>query len=212
MMQMNGEIAAYLMKYGCLALFIMVLLQETGFPNPVPNELLLLFSGYLCSRGIMSFILALASAVAADLSGTVTLYLIFRHAGDRILLKKPKWLPLPGKTLEKLRTGISAGGNISILIFRLTPFTRGYASAVSGLIGIIPGVYLPIAVFTAMLWSFFYITAGYLFGPSLISFVSGLPDFKYVLLIMFILALITVTLTLLIKRLRERPGKIISKT
>jgi hypothetical protein len=37
---MPEEVVAYITKYGYLTIFILVFLQETGMPNPFPNELL----------------------------------------------------------------------------------------------------------------------------------------------------------------------------
>jgi membrane protein DedA with SNARE-associated domain len=44
---MSPTLSAYIIKYGYIALFSLVFLQEIGVPNNVPNELVLLFSGYL---------------------------------------------------------------------------------------------------------------------------------------------------------------------
>ena len=63
---MPSEIALYITKYGYLAIFILVILQETGMPNPIPNELLLLFSGYLVFKGIFSLPLLILTAASAD--------------------------------------------------------------------------------------------------------------------------------------------------
>ena len=52
---MPPTFSAYIIKYGYLAIFSLVFLQEIGVPNPVPNELVLLFSGYLTSTGKLNF-------------------------------------------------------------------------------------------------------------------------------------------------------------
>ena len=48
---MSPTLSAYIVKYGYMAIFSLVFLQEIGVPNPVPNEVVLLFSGYLASVG-----------------------------------------------------------------------------------------------------------------------------------------------------------------
>jgi membrane protein DedA with SNARE-associated domain len=52
---MSPSLSAYILKYGYMAIFSLVFLQEIGVPNPVPNELVLLFSGYLTSIGQLHF-------------------------------------------------------------------------------------------------------------------------------------------------------------
>ena len=51
---MSSEVALYITRYGYLAIFCLVLLQELGVPNPVTNEFVLLFSGYLAFSGVLS--------------------------------------------------------------------------------------------------------------------------------------------------------------
>ncbi len=48
---MPEDVVYYVTRYGYLAIFILVFLQEIGMPNPFPNELLLIFSGYLTFKG-----------------------------------------------------------------------------------------------------------------------------------------------------------------
>ncbi|HVN58197.1 MAG TPA: DedA family protein [Bacteroidales bacterium] len=189
---MPEELAGYIMKYGYLAIFIMVFLQETGFPNPVPNELLLIFSGYLSSRGILSFSLAALIVVIADLTGTLILFHLFRGAGQILLKKLHIWFPRSAKAIEKVRSGISRGGVVSIFVFRITPFTRGYTSVISGLTGIRPRKYYIIAIITATLWTLFYISLGYLLGPSWDYLNNRTNDFQSILLIMLILTTILI--------------------
>ena len=49
---MPDEVMQYIVKYGYLAIFVLVFLQEVGAPNPIPNELVLVLSGYLTFMGL----------------------------------------------------------------------------------------------------------------------------------------------------------------
>jgi hypothetical protein len=52
---MSSELLFYVTKYSYGAIFVLVLLQELGVPNPVTNEFVLLFSGYLAFSGVLNF-------------------------------------------------------------------------------------------------------------------------------------------------------------
>lgn len=67
---MSPILSAYMGKYSYIAIFSLVFLQEMGVPNPVPNELVLLFCGYLTSIGELDFITVLLTVVAADTIGS----------------------------------------------------------------------------------------------------------------------------------------------
>ena len=190
---MPVEIANYITNYGYLAIFIMVFLQETGMPNPFPNELLLIFSGYLCYSGHLILPFVLIISFLADLSGTNILYFGFYFAGSFILKNKPKWIPLTEDRIEKLKGKILKNGRETIFIFRLTPFTRGYVSVICGLMRIPAKIYLPIAVLSAMIWASFYVILGYFLGPSWTWFSEYITIFKYIfLLIVLFLILIVI--------------------
>jgi membrane protein DedA with SNARE-associated domain len=71
---MSPTLSAYIITYGYIAIFSLVFLQEIGIPNPVPNEVVLLFSGYLSSVGKLDYITVLIAVIAADAIGSSLLY------------------------------------------------------------------------------------------------------------------------------------------
>jgi membrane protein DedA with SNARE-associated domain len=99
---------SYIVEYGYLTIFSLVFLQEIGIPNPVPNELILLFSGYLSSIGQLSFEWVIITVIIADFVGTTSLYFAFYHFGKSIKAKKPRWFPL--EKVEKLGKHLSDMG------------------------------------------------------------------------------------------------------
>jgi len=162
---MSAELALYIERYGYVAIFLMVLLQELGVPNPVTNEFVLLFSGYLAFSGILSLRLVFLTAVSADCIGTTILYLVFYTCGRFILDRSPRWFPLSPAQIKRLAELIGRRKQLGIYVGRLTPFLRGYASVAAGVLMIRPRVYLPAVVLSAVTWSGGYVIAGRLAGP-----------------------------------------------
>lgn len=159
---MPPELALYITKYGYLAVFSLVFLQEIGAPNPVPNEIVLLFSGYLAYAGILSFPLVFLSAVLGDVLGTTLLYFVFYFFGTAVVKKFSRWLPT--EKIEKLQNKITKNGRVDIFVGRLIPYLRGYISVVAGLVRIPPRIFLSTVAFSAILWSGGYVTIGRIFG------------------------------------------------
>jgi membrane protein DedA with SNARE-associated domain len=179
---MPEEVVNYINGYGYLAIFILVFLQEIGMPNPFPNELLLIFSGYLSFKGFLFFPIALLIAVSADFIGTNILYFLFFKAGTYIIRKKPGWIPLSSGAIDRLTAKVSKGGMLNMFIFRLTPFTRGYTSVIAGLLHIKPKIFLPIALFSATTWAAVYVLTGYFIGPYWDLFLQHVDGFKFIML------------------------------
>jgi len=153
------------MHYGYIAIFTLIFIQEIGIPNPLPNELVLLFSGYLTFQKTLSLPLVLLTATTADLSGAILLYFTFYYFGAFILSHKPKWLPISTAKINKLSAEMSTGGLWAIFLGRITPLIRGYVSVISGLIQVKPKQYLPIVLITATIVCCSYVMVGYLLGP-----------------------------------------------
>jgi len=161
-------------------------------PNPIPNELVLMFSGYLSFKGLLYLPFVIFTVISADFIGTNILYVIFYNVGPYIIQKKPKWVPFSATMVDRLSRKISEGGQFSIFIFRVTPFTRGYTSVITGLLHIKPRIFLPIELISASAWATIYAVAGYIIGPSWNMVTKDIGSFKYIMLAVLITIFCTV--------------------
>ena len=207
---MPEEVVNFITRYGYMAVFILVFLQEIGMPNPIPNELVLIFSGYLSFKGLLYLPFVIFTVISADFIGTNILYVIFYNAGQYIMRKKPKWIPLSASMIDRLSGKISGGGQFSIFIFRVTPFTRGYTSVITGLLHIKPRIFLPIALISATVWATIYAVIGYVIGPSWNLFSNNLGNFKYIMLAVLITIFCIVLLVYYRKRRKQKAKTVIN--
>ena len=130
---MPNDFVLLISEYGYLAIFLLIFAQEVGLPSPVPNEFLLLFSGYLTFIGVLSIPVVVVVIVLADLLAGTVLYGVFFFFGKSILTNKPKWMPLPKEKIQKISDRIQSNGKSSVFIGRLTPLVRGYVAVACGL-------------------------------------------------------------------------------
>ncbi len=203
---MPEELAIYIAKYGYLAIFSLVFLQEIGVPNPVPNELVLLFSGYLSTQNILSFPLVLLSAISGDFIGTSVLFFVFYFFGKQLLARKPKWLPINKHSIERLSKFVSAKNWWGIYLGRLIPYLRGYVSVAAGILEFSPKKFLLMVFFSAITWSGGYVVAGHIAGPYWQEFaqqISGVSKIAGVALIILIAILIWWSIARWKKNLKE---------
>jgi membrane protein DedA with SNARE-associated domain len=162
---MPPEVIAFITHYGYLAIFFLVFSQEVGIPSPVPNELVLVFSGYLVFKGILFMPLVVLVAISADFAATNLLYFTFYFFGAYIIRNKPRWLPISTKKIDTLSKRISDRGRWAIYLGRLTPFIRGYTSVITGLVRIRPIVFLPIAIISSLTWATLCVIIGKIIAP-----------------------------------------------
>ena len=185
---MSLTFSAYIIKYGYIAIFSLVFLQEIGVPNPVPNELVLLFSGYLASIGKLDFVIVLITVITADTVGSSLLYIIFYYFGQRVLLKWPHVVST--SKLAYFTARVSHKDRWSIYVGRHIPFLRGYTAVAAGLLKIPPSIFLPAVLLSALTWSGGYVIAGKLLGYEYIDVVSKLATGKLALAGLVVLCII----------------------
>jgi membrane protein DedA with SNARE-associated domain len=169
-------------SYGYLAVFILVFLQEIGVPNPVPNELVLLFAGALTVIGGLSFWLTLLTAVIADIAGTTLLFTVFYFFEHYIMEKISRWKGINEK-LERIKESILRRGQWGIFIGRMMPYLRGYASAVAGILNIPYRKFLPMVIIPAIIWTGGYVTLGHFLGKKWESVAAFISQYQWVLVV-----------------------------
>jgi membrane protein DedA with SNARE-associated domain len=185
---MSPTLSAYILKYGYIAIFSLVFLQEIGVPNPVPNEVVLLFSGYLSSVGKLDCITVLITVIAADVIGSSCLYTTFYYFGQPLLQKWPHIMPT--SKLASLTARVSQQNRWSIYVGRHIPFIRGYTAVAAGLLKIPPRLFLPAVLLSALTWSGGYVIAGTLLGHAYVDVVSKLAIGKLVFVVFLVLCII----------------------
>jgi membrane protein DedA with SNARE-associated domain len=174
---MSAELITSISQYGYFAILCFVLLQEAGVPTPIPNELVLIFSGYLAFTGVFNPFLVLAAAIIGDLLASFFIFETFYYSGKFLLKKKPKWLPIPKRKLIRLSGRIKRSNNLGPFIGRLTPFVRGWVSVLSGLLQLPQKKYSMVLLTTSVIWASAYVSIGFLLGPYW-EFVKSLIDTK----------------------------------
>src|SRR5215475_6577287 len=178
-------LSEYITKYGYIAIFLLVFLQEIGVPNPVPNELVLLFSGYLTSVEELDFLTVLITVVAADTIGSSLLYMTFYCFGQRVL---QKWSHvIPTSKLAYLKERVSHQDRWSIYVGPILPFFLSFTFVSAVLLKIPPCIFLPAILLSALTWSGGYVIAGKLLGHEYANVVQKLGIGKVVLAVLTLL-------------------------
>jgi membrane protein DedA with SNARE-associated domain len=200
-MTLPPELVNYIVHYGYLAVFSLIFLQEMGVPNPIPNEIILLFAGYLASTGALNFFVILITGISADFIGTSILYTIFYFFGAEILKHAPKWLPV--EKIESIKQRISKRETLGIFLGRLLPYLRGYASVAAGLLEVPPKKFLPSVIASAIIWSGGYVLAGRLLGNGWITFASRFSLWQLLAIVAGIIILIFFVIPSIYKRFKK---------
>lgn len=203
---MPESIIQYISEYGYLAIFLLIMFQEVGIPTPIPNELLMLFTGYLVYAHVLHPYIAVLVGVADLLAGTI-LYSVFYFFGNVILKKEHRWLPISQERITKLTKKFNERGTKSIFIARLSPFIRGYVAVICGLSHYKPRIFIILLAVASALWSSFYLTVGYFLGPYWDSVQAHMDHIEYFLLAIPIIFLLVIIVRVIINVVNKRTSK-----
>lgn len=201
-MALPPELVSYIVGYGYFAVFSLIFLQELGVPNLVPNEVILLFAGYLASIKVLSFPLILLAGISADFIGTSILYAVFYFFGDQIIKHAPRWLPV--QKIENIKQRVAKRGGWGVFLGRLLPYLRGYVSVAAGLLKIPPKKFLLSVVVSAIIWSGGYVMLGRTLGKQWDAVLSRLNLWEILTIVIGAIVLIFYVIPAALERIRKK--------
>lgn len=159
-MQSTSGLLAWVTTYGYVAIFLILVLEELGVPIPLPGDLALLFVGYLVGRGMLRFDLSVATVVLAAVIGGSGLFLLTRRFGRPVIARYGRYVHLDHGRLSDLEARSRRFGFLAMLVARVTPGMRIYASALAGLAEVPYPRFLAALAFAALAWGLVFVFVG----------------------------------------------------
>ncbi len=196
---MPVEFIHFIAKYGYPSIFILVFIQEIGIPT-FPNELALLYFGFICHSKVLNLFTVLSIVICGDISGTFLVYILFYFFSSFLRKHEPGWLKIPSAAKKLIRNRIKRGGNLSILIGRLTPYLRGYTSVMCGIMHVNMKAYVSMIIISAFLWTGGYVLIGYFGAPYIKYLLPKLGIFKNALILIPLIIIIWFLIRFLLKK------------
>ena len=121
------------MPAGLLYAVILVWLIVESAGAPLPNEAILLFSGYLLSAGRLEFLPTWAAATVGSMGGATLSWYIARRWGPAGVDRVGRYVFLNRGRLSAAQTWFGRWGAYTIFLARLTPVVRTVISYPAGL-------------------------------------------------------------------------------
>lgn len=140
----------------------MVFVGELGVPTGMPVEVALMIAGAFAIHSVPGLVFGLIVVMLADIAGTVTLHLVARTGGVRLLTRVlHKHEERSREFLERWRGKF--GGHDAGIVFvgRLLPIARMYVAVGTGLVRIPFRDYLIGASPAALIWAGLPLMVGY---------------------------------------------------
>jgi membrane protein DedA with SNARE-associated domain len=156
------SIFAWIAHYGYLGIFALLMLGIVGVP--VPDETLLMFTGYLVFKQKLALFPTLISAFLGSLCGISVSYVLGRTLGLYLLHRVGHFLHLDAAKLDDVRAWYDRRGKYALVVAYFIPGIRHLAAYVAGSAELPLTVFAPFASIGGLLWCSSFITLGYFLG------------------------------------------------
>src|SRR5437762_4383052 len=137
------SLAGFLEQHGVLAGFVVILIEETGVPVPVPGDFLMMGVGIHARQGRVELWQALVVMEIATLIGSSILYFVSARAGRELVYRYGRYIHLTPARLDKAESWLVRHGAAAIVAGRLTPGLRMATVIASGVFGVSVWRFLP---------------------------------------------------------------------
>jgi membrane protein DedA with SNARE-associated domain len=117
-------------SYGLLAVFLLMILESALIP--VPSEAIMLYGGFLVSRGDESLTLMIGAGVLGNVIGSWIAYWIGRSKGREWALRW-HWLHITPQRLDSADRWFARYGDWAVLLSRCLPIVRTFISLPAGI-------------------------------------------------------------------------------
>lgn len=150
--------AGILDRYGVLAVFLFVVIENFGVP--IPGETMLVVASAYAASGHLNIVLVVLCCIAGVWTGATLSYLAGRSGGVALMGR----LHVPERHLARAELYMTRWGGYTILFGRFVAFLRSYIGWLAGINRMKLAPYLLWNLAGATAWTLTFAALGYLLG------------------------------------------------
>ena len=166
-------IIQWITDYGYFGIFFLLIFGIIGLP--VPDEWLLVISGYLAFKNILGLFPTLAIAAIGSAGGLTVSYLLGRTSSDFIVRRYGRWLSIDDQKIARVQQWFQNLGRWVLVVGPFIPGVRNLMGYVAGASKQRMHVFMRFAYSGALISSVTFVTFGYYAGRHINWNYSRLP-------------------------------------
>ncbi len=199
---------AFIMNYGYLAIFVLMLAESACIP--VPSELTMLFGGALAGGAVpsahLNLVLVVAAGVAGNVAGSYIAWGIGRYGGRAAWRRWGRHLLLRNDDIDRAERWFGRHGPKAVFFGRLLPVIRTFISLPAGFAEMPPARFGIYTVAGCIPWTLGLGWAGYAVGRNWQAVASAFHGPTYALAALVVVLAVAAVVVLWRRRHRETPA------
>lgn len=148
-------------SYSYFGLFIILLLEESGVPLPIPGDI---FIATVAALPNSNYFLTVATVVASTLIGSTILFSISKKVGYPLITKCGHHIKVDKTKVQKIEKWFTKYGGFTIVIGRLIPGLRIVTPFAAGTFNLSYKSFWLYTTIAALIWANIYYVIGKFLG------------------------------------------------
>jgi len=158
-------VVRWVTDYGYLGIFFLLIFGIIGLP--VPDEWLLVISGYLAFKNVLGFIPTVAVAVLGSAGGLTMSYILGRTSSGYLINRYGSWLHIDDEKIRRTQEWFQNLGRWVLVVGPFIPGVRNLMGYIAGASKLSIHVFVRFAYLGAFISSVTFVTFGYVVGQHL---------------------------------------------
>jgi membrane protein DedA with SNARE-associated domain len=154
----------WIATYGYVGIFFLLMLGIVGLP--IPDETLMVYCGFLISKGTLNPVGVAIAAVAGSWCGITVSYLLGRTLGLGVVHRFGKYMHLDEARLEKVHHWFGRAGHWALFVGYYIAGVRHFTAIVAGTSRLEFGTFALYAWSGGLVWVGLFLTLGYVLGEN----------------------------------------------
>lgn len=179
-------LGVFITHNGILAPILLLVLEESGIPLPIPGDVYIAYTGYLVSKGSIPYLSAFIILLLSVLVGASILYYLSSRYGQLIVLKFGRYIHLNERKLFTVEKKFRKYGIWVIIFGRHVPGFRVPITVFSGMSGISYKTFILGTFISVIFWIAFYLSVGQQLGTKILNLLHAHYSYYILLLIPFL--------------------------
>lgn len=183
---LENAIEAFVLHQALFAPFLLLFIEESGIPLPIPGDVYLAFTGYQVSIHTIPYWAAFLMLLISVLAGSSILYFISARWGTQLVEKLGVYFHINPEKLSEVERDFKKYGVFVIIFGRHIPGFRIPITVFSGIAGVPYKTFIISTFISVIFWIAFYLAVGERIGKNVIRHFHTTPAYFLIIFIPFL--------------------------